>query len=235
MADARADASFWSQAHSALLGAPSPGHHQSVKGRGRTSFRRLRHIFIMSSSSSRKRSSSSRTVATRAMSRWCRVFTLRTRSRLAVLTCGGGSRAHSTAHQVSGPLHVHRCSSSASTSGVGTPPCSRTTPGRHLAATGFKWTATHVAGEGLQGGVRQQLQLLGEALQHIAHVAQRHLQHHQLEGQRRHPLPRLGCGDRTGHTARHTAVIRYATGAGQLPTVASTTSWKAAVLSRSEH
>ena len=52
-----------------------------------TSFLRVRHIFIMSSSSSRKRWSSSRMVCTRVYSRWCRVFTFRTRSRLLVVTC----------------------------------------------------------------------------------------------------------------------------------------------------
>lgn len=41
----------------------------------------------MSSSSCRKRSSSSRSVSHRMVSRWCRVFTFRTRSKLPVLTC----------------------------------------------------------------------------------------------------------------------------------------------------
>lgn len=46
----------------------------------------------MSSSSSRNRCSSSLTVVTRVNSRWCRVFTLRTRSKFGVSTCELGRR-----------------------------------------------------------------------------------------------------------------------------------------------
>ena len=53
---------------------------------------RVRHILIMSSSSSRKRCSSSRTVSTRVLRRWCRVLTRRTRSRFFVMTCRAGRR-----------------------------------------------------------------------------------------------------------------------------------------------